>query len=83
MNLSKIKNLGFYKKHRKKNIRYVRWGIKAAFLLLFTVPVAYLARSQQLSLSSLFFVKPTGQISGFTSIEAFFMVSISQSPDSI
>lgn len=80
MNLSKIKNLRFYKKYRKKNIRYLRWAVKAAFLLLFTVPVAYLARSQQLSVSSFFSVKPTGQISGFTSIEAFFMVPITQSP---
>ena len=83
MNLGKIKNLRFYKRHRKKSIRYFRWGIKAVFLLLFTVPVAYLARSQQLSVSSFFFVKPTGQISGFTSIEAFFMVPITQSPCSI
>ena len=80
MNLGKIKNLRFYRRHRKKCIRYFRWGIKAVFLLLFTVPVAYLARSQQLSVSSLFFVKPTGQISGFTSIESFFMVPITQSP---
>ena len=83
MNLSKIKNLRFYKRYRKKNIRYLRWAVKAAFLLLFTVPVAYLARSQQLSVSSFFFVKPTGQISGFTSIESFFMVPITQSPCSI
>jgi len=83
MNLSKFKNLGFYKRYRKKSIRYFRWGIKAAFLLLFTVPVAYLARSQELSVGSFFFVKPTGQISGFTSIEEFFMVPITQSPCSI
>ncbi len=83
MNLSKIKNLRFYKKYRKKGIRYLRWAVKAAFLLLFTVPVAYLARSQQLSVSSFFFVKPTGQISGFTSIEEFFMVPITQSPCSV
>jgi len=83
MNLSKIKNLRFYKKYRKKNIRYLRWGVKAVFLLLFTVPVAYLARSQQLSVSSFFSVKPTGQISGFTSVEAFFMVPITQSPCSV
>jgi ferredoxin-type protein NapH len=83
MNLSKIRNWKFYKKYRKKNIRYLRWGVKAVFLLLFTVPVAYLARSQQLSVSSFFFVKPTGQISGFTSIEEFFMVPITQSPCSV
>ena len=83
MNLGKIKNLRFYKSNRKKNIRYLRWGIKAAFLLLFTVPVAYLARGQELSVGSFFFVKPTGQISGFTSIQEFFMVPITQSPDSI
>jgi ferredoxin-type protein NapH len=80
MNLSKTENMGFYKKHRKKNIRYLRWTIKAAFLLLFLVPVAYLARSQQLGVSSFFFVNPTGQISGFTTIESFFMVPITQSP---
>jgi len=83
MNLGKIKNLRFYKRYRKKSIRYLRWAVKAAFLLLFTVPVAYLARSQQLSVGSFFSVKPTGQIAGFTSIESFFVVPITQSPCSI
>lgn len=80
MNLSKTENLRFITSRQKKRIRYFRWAVKAAFLLLFVVPVAYLAGGQQLGVSSLFFVKPTGQISGFTSVESFFMVPITQSP---
>jgi polyferredoxin len=80
MNLSKTENLGFSNNRRKKNIRYLRWAVKAAFLLLFIIPVAYLAKGQQLGVSSFFFVKPTGQIAGFTTIESFFMVPITQSP---
>lgn len=83
MNLGKIGNLGLNKGHRKRGIRYLRWGVKAAFLLLFTVPIAYLARSQELAVASFFYVKPTGQIAGFTSIQEFFMVPITQSPCSI
>ncbi|MCZ2809089.1 MAG: 4Fe-4S binding protein [Candidatus Bathyarchaeota archaeon] len=80
MNSSEIKNVGFYISRRKKRIRYFRWAVKAAFLLLFLVPVAYLARGQQLGVSSFFSVKPTGQIAQFTSIESFFVVPITQSP---
>ena len=80
MNLNETENLRFITSRKKKRIRYFRWAIKAAFLLLFIVPVAYLARGQQLGVSSLFFVKPTGEISGFTSIESFFVVPITQSP---
>ena len=80
MNSSQIKNLGFYTNNRKKRIRYFRWTVKAAFLLLFIVPVAYLARGQQLGVSSFFSVNTTGQIGGFTSIESFFMVPITESP---
>jgi ferredoxin-type protein NapH len=80
MTLNPTENLRFYTNRRKKRIRYLRWTVKATFLLLFIVPVAYLAEGQQLGLSSLFFVKPTGQIVGFTSIESFFMVPITQSP---
>lgn len=83
MNLSKIKNFRFYTSSRKKRIRYFRWAVKAAFLLLFIVPVAYLARGQQLGVSSFFSVKPTGKIASFTYIESFFMVPITQSPCSI
>ncbi|TRO50627.1 hypothetical protein E2P63_05865, partial [Candidatus Bathyarchaeota archaeon] len=67
MNSSRIKDEGFYVSHRKKKIRYFRWIVKGAFLLLFIVPVAYLARGQQLGVSSFFSVKPTGQIAQFTS----------------
>jgi ferredoxin-type protein NapH len=80
MNLSKTENHRFITSRQKKRIRYFRWAVKAVFLLLFVVPVAYLAGGQQLGVSSLFFVKPTGQIAGFTSIESFFMVPITQSP---
>jgi len=80
MNLSKTENLRFITSRQKKRIRYFRWAVKAVFLLLFVVPVAYLARGQQLGVSSLFFVKSTGQIAGFTSVESFFMVPITQSP---
>ncbi len=83
MNLNKIRNLRLNMSHKKKCIRYCRWGIKATFLLLFTVPIAYLANGQQLWVGSFFFVKPAGQISGFNSIQEFFMVSVTQSPDSI
>lgn len=80
MNSSRIKDEGFYVSHRKKKIRYFRWIVKGAFLLLFIVPVAYLARGQQLGVSSFFSVKPTGQIAQFTSIESFFIVPITESP---
>jgi len=79
-----MRNLRTNRRYWKKSIRYVRWAIKAAFLLLFMVPVAYVggpgARGLRLSVGSFFFVKPTGQISGFTSIQGFFMVPITQSP---
>ena len=80
MNSSEIKNLGFNTDSRRKRIRYFRWTIKAAFLLLFIVPVAYLPRGQELGVSSFFFVKPWGQIAQFTTIESFFMVPITESP---
>ena len=80
MNLGKISDLGPNRRNRKKVIRYLRWVVKATFLLLFTIPIAYLARGQSLSLASFFYVEPTGQIAGFTSIQEFFMVPITQSP---
>jgi len=83
MNLRETENLRFFISRRKKRIRYFRWAVKAAFLLLFVVPVAYLAQGQYLGVSSFFFVQPNGQISGFTSIESFFMVPITQSPCSL
>jgi len=72
-----------HKGHKKKNIRYLRWAVKAAFLILFTIPIFYLARYQELSAASFFTIKPTGEISGFTTIQEFFMVPIGQSQDSI
>ena len=75
-----MRNLRPNKRFRKKSIRYLRWAVKAAFLLLFMLPVAYLPRGKLLFASSFFFVKPTGQISGFTSIQPFFMVPINQAP---
>ena len=83
MSLANHKNLLFYKSNKKKRIRYVRWIVKAAFLLLFVVPVAYVARSQELSVSSFFSVNPTGHIAQFSVIESLFTVPITQSPDSI
>ena len=64
----------------KKENTVLQVGVKAAFLLLFMVPVAYLARGQQLGVSSLFFVKPTGEISGSRLLNRFFVVPITQSP---
>jgi ferredoxin-type protein NapH len=81
--LNKIKKSKFYKRNRKKTLRYLRWGIKATFLITFVVPIFYLANFQELSVNSFFFVKPTGQISGFTTIQEFFMVPIGQSPDAM
>jgi len=81
LNLIKVKNSKFYKRYRKKSLRYLRWIIKAGFLLIFTVPIFYLPSYQELSGGSLFFSKPSGQIAGFSSIEEFFMVPIGQSPD--
>ncbi len=83
MDLSKRKKLRVYLIRGKKGIRYLRWAVKAAFLILFTVPIFYLVKGQKLSVASFFFVKPTGQISGFTTIQEFFMVPIGQSQDSI
>jgi ferredoxin-type protein NapH len=80
MNSTEISNVGFYLSRRKRRIRYFRWAVKAAFLLLFIVPVAYLARGQELGVSSFFSVDPTGQIAQFTTIESFFMVPITESP---
>ena len=80
MNSSEIKNCGLYTDSRRKRIRYFRWVVKAFFLLLFIVPVAYLPRGQELGVSSLLSVNPTGQINVFTSIESFFMVPITESP---
>jgi ferredoxin-type protein NapH len=64
-------------------LRYLRWIFKAGFLLIFTVPIFYLPSYQELGVGSFLFSKPSGQISGFTSIEEFFMVPIGQSPDII
>jgi len=78
-----MRNLRLNKRYRKKSIRYLRWAVKAAFLLLFVVPVAYLPRGQLLSVSSFFFVKPTNHISEFTYIQSFFMVPVTQAPCSV
>ena len=78
-----MRNLRLNKRYRKKSIRYLRWVIKAAFLLLFVVPVAYLPRGQLLYVSSFFFAQPTGQISKFIVIQSFLMVPITQAPCSI
>ena len=83
MSFSKIKKLVVNKIYTKKSIRYLRWTVKAFFLILFTVPIFYLVRGQELLVASFFFVKPTGQIAEFTSIQEFFMVPIGQSQDSI
>ncbi|MBN1784487.1 MAG: 4Fe-4S binding protein [Candidatus Bathyarchaeota archaeon] len=80
MNSSKIKNVEFYSSNRKKRIRYFRWTVKAIFLMIFIVPVAYLPRGQELGLSSFFSLEATGKIAMFTTIESFFMVPITESP---
>jgi len=83
MNLSETGNLGFSGRLGKRWIRYFRWVVKAFFLVLFTVPIAYLASGQELSVSSLVFSGPTGTFSGFTTVDSFFMVPIVESPCSI
>ncbi|MGB9959942.1 MAG: 4Fe-4S binding protein [Candidatus Bathyarchaeales archaeon] len=45
----------FVVRRRKKSIRYLRWASKAAFLLLYLVPVAYLAGTPLRGVYSLFF----------------------------
>jgi ferredoxin-type protein NapH len=45
----------FVARRRKKSIRYLRWTSKAAFLLLYLVPVAYLAGTPLRGVYSLFF----------------------------
>jgi len=78
-----MRNLRPNKRYRKKSIRYLRWVIKAAFLLLFVVPVAYVPRGPLLHVSSFFFVKPANHIYQFTYIKSSFTVPITQSPCSV
>jgi len=40
---------------RKKTIRYFRWAVKAAFLLIFTLPIAYFVTAPSLPVYSLFY----------------------------
>jgi len=63
----------------KKSLRYLRWGIKAAFFLLFMVPVAYIPRGQLVVVSSFFYAKPANHVSGFTYIESPITVLFSSS----
>jgi len=83
LSLGKMQNLKPNKRYYKKSIRYLRWAIKAAFLLLFVVPLAYVPGGQLVSVSSLFFAKPANQIYTFTSIQPFFVVPITQAPCSV
>jgi len=55
----------------KKFIRYLRWTVKAAFLLLFIVPIPFIIRGQLVEVKSFFSTKIST------------MVPITQSPDSI
>lgn len=55
----------------KKFIRYMRWTVKAVFLLLFVAPLPFLLRGQLIEVKSFF------------STKTFTMVPITQSPDSI
>ena len=78
-----MSNLKVKKRHWKKNIRYLRWAIKAAFFLLFMVPIAYVPRGQLVSVSSFFFAKPANHISTFTYIQSPIMVLSTQAPCSV
>jgi len=40
---------------RRKTIRYFRWAVKAAFLLIFTLPFAYFVTAPSLPVYSLFY----------------------------
>ena len=46
-------------RHLRKNLRYLRWVSKAVFLLLFMVPVAYLAGAPRVSVYSFVLAGPT------------------------
>jgi len=67
----------------KRSLRYLRWGIKAAFFLLFMVPVAYIPRGQLVVVSSFFYAKPANHVSGFTYIESPITVLSTQAPCSV
>lgn len=43
------------KSSRRKAIRYLRWSVKAAFLLLFMIPIAYLIGAPEAPVYSLFY----------------------------
>ena len=60
------------KRNWRKSLRYLRWSSKAAFLLLFVVPVAYLAGAPMVSSYSLL-------LGGTTLIKTYISVPITQS----
>jgi hypothetical protein len=78
-----MSNLRAKKRNWKKNIRYLRWAIKAAFFLLFMVPIAYIPRGQLVSVSSFFLAKPANHVSTFTYIQSPVMVISTQAPCSV
>lgn len=76
--MTNVKNLSASKKRRRKSLRYLRWASKAAFLLLFMVPIAYVPagsvwQAPYVPVTSLLF--PPGK--------PFFYVPITQSPCSV
>jgi ferredoxin-type protein NapH len=48
-----VKGLGEKKNNRRRTLRYFRWSVKAAFLLIFTLPIAYFVIAPPLPVYSL------------------------------
>jgi ferredoxin-type protein NapH len=62
------------KKSRRKAIRYLRWSVKAAFLLIFMIPIAYLLEAPAAPVYSYFY-------DGLNN--SFLSMPLGQSPDVI
>lgn len=71
-----MQNLAVKRRNWRKSIRYLRWSSKATFLLLFMVPVAYLAGAPIISSYSFL-------LGGTTLIKTYISVPITQSVCSI
>jgi ferredoxin-type protein NapH len=76
-------NLRVNKRQWRKSLRYLRWSVKAAFFLLFMVPVAYIPRGQLVVVSSFFYARPANHVSGFTYIESPITVLSTLAPCSV
>lgn len=57
--------------HRRKLIRYFRWSVKAAFLLIFTIPIAYLLNAP---------TEPVYSITTTGLTQPLFMLPLGQAP---